>query len=71
MNKNKYINNKISKILYDKLKPLREWDEDFPFCILSILNTDTNKQKLLDLIEKGLNNSDQIILKAIAIRDNN
>lgn len=70
MDKNKYINSEISKKLYEKLIPLRNWDNDFPLCILAILRTDKNKEKLLDLIEKGLDNSDQIILKALSIRDN-
>ncbi len=70
MDKNKYLTNELSKKLYEKLIPLRDWDSEFALCILAILRTDKNKEKLLNLIDKGLNNSDQIILKALAIRDN-
>lgn len=41
-----------------------------PFVYWLFLRTDKNKEKLLDLIDKGLNDSDQVILEALAIRDN-
>lgn len=65
-----FLNSEISKKLYDRLVKLREWDKEYPFCLLAILRNDENKKKLLDLIEKGLSDSDEIILKTLAIRDN-
>lgn len=69
MNKEKYVNSEISKKLYDRLSRLREWDKEYPLCLLAILKNDKNKQKLLNLIDNGLEDPDLIILKALSIRD--
>lgn len=66
LKKEDYVNNQISNKLYNLLAPLRD-DKDYPLCILALLKTNENKKKLLDLIENGLNNSDEIILKTLSI----
>ena len=57
------------KKLYDLLK--KSWDnQNFIYSVLMRLRGDTNKQKMIDLIEKeGITDSDTIILASIDIAD--
>lgn len=57
------------KRLYDLLK--KSWDnQNFIYSVLMRLRGDTNKQKMIDLIEKeGITDSDTIILASLDIKD--
>lgn len=61
--KNKLVNSKLSKELYELLQDL--WDNDhFVFGVLSDAKTDEQKQELINMIKNGCNNTDIITLKA-------
>lgn len=57
------------RILYDKLKAI--WDNEyFLLGVISDLKGDEKKQKMIDILNEGLTDTDEIILMGIAIRDN-
>ena len=56
----------IGKTLYDKLKEIYD-EPHFLFCVISRLVGDEQKQKLLDVINDGITDDEQITLYSLAI----
>ena len=66
--KPRVVQTQTGEKLFNLLKNI--WnDEHFIICVLGGLKTDEQKQKLIDIIEDGEDDTDQIILLALDIRN--
>lgn len=62
----KLVKTEKAEELYKKLKEI--WDnEHFTIGILSHLDNEDKKQKMIDILDSGLTDTDEIILVAMAI----
>lgn len=66
--KDKIVDTPLAKELYDKLMSLLE-GEDHVLCLMAILYTDKEVQKMIDVIDAGETNSNYLKLAAIDIYD--
>lgn len=66
INESLYLVNDINRKLYSLLKNI--WDNDeFVFGIMDHCETDDQQQKMIDVIESGVNNKSEITLWAISL----
>lgn len=66
---NKQINSDVAVDLYNTL--INIWaDDEFILGIFLDLEGDEKKQKMIEILNSGLTDTDEIILMGIAIRDN-
>ncbi len=65
----KRLTSEISKELYNKL--INIWDDNnFILGVMSRTETDEQKQKMIEIINSGLTDTDEILLNAMAIEEN-
>ncbi|MGM9993289.1 MAG: hypothetical protein ACI37R_01005 [Candidatus Avigastranaerophilus sp.] len=62
------VNTDVASILYRKLLKIRN-DEEYALGVMVSLRTDEHRQKMIDILDQGLSNTDDIILCAIDIAD--
>lgn len=66
INESLYLVNSINQKLYSLLKNICDYDE-FIFGIMDYCETDELQQKMINVIESGVNNKNEICLWAICL----
>ena len=61
-----YLVNDINRKLYSLLKNICDYDE-YIFGIMAFCETEENQQKMIDVIESGVNDRNEICLWAISL----
>ena len=65
INKDVYLKTPINKKLYSLLRDILDYD-DFVYGVMDFCETDENQQKMIEVIESGVNNSSEICLWAMS-----
>ena len=67
-NESLYLISPINKKLYSMLRKIVDYD-DFVYGIMDFCETDENQQKMIKVIESGVNDCSEISLWALSIAD--
>ena len=62
------VNTDMAQTLYKKLLPIFNHNTEEVLCLMNDLDNDSERLQILKLIEKGLKNPDNLILKALEFR---
>ena len=65
IDENVYLRTPTNKKLYSMLREILDYD-DFVYGIMDFCETDENQQKMIEVIEGGVNNSSEISLWALS-----
>ena len=66
---NRFVKSELDKILFKKLNDIRD-NYHFAFGVLDYLDTKDKKQEMLNILNEGLNKTDEILLQAMALERN-
>ena len=68
-NEDSYLISPTNKKLYSLLREILDYD-DFVYGIMDFCETDENQQKMIEVIESGVDNCSEISLWALSISKN-